>query len=345
MEILNYCIYIFNIESIISCFEKVKSEFNNSSMLESFDRIPLNFSPNVNCYTHDFTSESNENYISDIQLTPGIQEFLTLLINEDMSIYIIADISEDLLNIIILKFPFLLRSTIVLSRNNTRESYLKILKESSNKCELYDVIAFETASSRVLSKDIIYNCVVINNKYNNKDSKQIFYENVTTDFINIQTFILKEKCEFVPFYVSSKTKHRCKWIELKKYFPILARWTDNDKSKNNMNTADKRHICQVISEDISNCSFGILYLEKDDRNHIGSLIEMGLLLGQSKPIFICGQNIFEHEVLFNFDGLINNKYINNFNLFGVIRDIQYELNPFYIDFKKNLINILENCAE
>ena len=112
-----------------------------------------------------------------------------------------------------------------------------------------------------------------------------------------------------------------------------------------MNNADKMNICDIIKEDIYKCSFGVLYLEKHDKNHIGSLIEIGMLIGQNKPVFLCGDNIFVNEVLFNFDGLINVKYVDNFNLFEVIRNIQYDINPCFIEFKYNLMNMLQKYIE
>ena len=112
-----------------------------------------------------------------------------------------------------------------------------------------------------------------------------------------------------------------------------------------INTAHKINICDIIKEDIHNSSFGVLYLENNDKNHIGSLIEIGMLIGQNKPIFLCGNNIFINEVLFNFDGLINVKYIDKFNLFEVIRNIQYDINPSYIEFKDNLMNMLQKYIE
>jgi len=112
-----------------------------------------------------------------------------------------------------------------------------------------------------------------------------------------------------------------------------------------MNNADKTNICAIIKEDIFNSSFGVLYLENDDKNHIGSLIELGMLIGQNKPIFLCGNNIFVNEVLFNFDSQINVKYIDNFNLFEVIRNIQYDINHCYIEFKDNLMNMMQKNIE
>jgi hypothetical protein len=330
VNILNYCLYIFNLETIIISLSKLKFS-KESFYINSHNQNIINEMDTLNIY-------------NNIEVMPGIQEFFSLLIEEKKIIYIVTDISEELLNIVTLKFPFLSQSIIIISKNITCETYIKIIKDCSNKCNYYGMISFECDFSKLISKNIIYNLVVINDKYN-IDSKNLCIENIIPNFINIKSFIYKQIFEYVPFYVSSKTKHRNKWNELKQYFPILSRWTDTNKSKFEMNNADKMNICDIIKEDIYNSSFGVLYLENDDKNHIGSLIELGMLIGQNKPIFLCGNNIFVNEVLFNFDGLINVKYIDNFNLFEVIRNIQYDINPCYIEFKDNLMNMLQKYIE
>ena len=320
MNILKYSFYIFNLEIIIISLAKLK--FLSESL-----------------YINNLNEMDSQNIYNNIELIPGIQDFFSLLIEEKKIIYIVTDISEELLNIITLKFPFLSQSIIIISKNITYESYIKIIKNCTNKCNYYDMITFESNFNKLIPKNIIYNLVVIND---NIDSKNLCIENVISNFIDIKSFNYKKNFEYVPFYVSSKTKHRNKWNELKQYFPILSRWTDTNKSKNKMNDADKIKMCDIIKEDIYNSSFGVLYLENNDKNLIGSLIEIGMLIGQNKPIFLCGDNVFVNEVLFNFDGLINLKYIDNFNLFEVIRNIQYDINTSYIEFKYNLMIMLQN---
>ena len=317
---LKYSLYIFNLEIIIISLAKLK--FLSESL-----------------YINNLNEMDSQNIYNNIELIPGIQDFFSLLIEEKKIIYIVTDISEELLNIITLKFPFLSQSIIIISKNITYESYIKIIKNCTNKCNYYDMITFESNFNKLIPKNIIYNLVVIND---NIDSKNLCIENVISNFIDIKSFNYKKNFEYVPFYVSSKTKHRNKWNELKQYFPILSRWTDTNKSKNKMNDADKIKMCDIIKEDIYNSSFGVLYLENNDKNLIGSLIELGMLIGQNKPIFLCGDNVFVNEVLFNFDGLINLKYIDNFNLFEVIRNIQYDINTSYIEFKYNLMIMLQN---
>lgn len=330
MNILNYCLYIFNLETIIISLSKLKFP-KKSFYINSHNQNIINGTDSQNIY-------------NNIELILGIQEFFSLLIKGEKMIYIVTDISKELLNIITLKFPFLSQSIIIISKNITYKSYIKIIKDCSNKCNYYDMISFESDFSKLISKNIIYNLLVINDKYN-IDSNKLCIENVIPNFINIKSFIYKKNFEYVPFYVSSKTKHRNKWNELKQYFPILSRWTDINKSKNEMSNVDKMIICDIIKEDIYNSSFGVLYLENGEKNHIGSLIEIGMLVAQNKSIFLCGNNIFANEVLFNFDGIINVKHIDNFNLFEIVRSIQHDINPSYIEFKDNLINMLQKYTE
>ena len=124
----------------------------------------------------------SQNIYNNIELISGIQDFFSLLIEEKKIIYIVTDISEELLNIITLKFPFLSQSIIIISKNITYESYIKIIKDSSNKCNYYDMISIEGDFNKLISKNIIYNLLIINDKYN-IDSKNLSIENIIPNFI------------------------------------------------------------------------------------------------------------------------------------------------------------------
>jgi hypothetical protein len=102
---------------------------------------------------------------------------------------------------------------------------------------------------------------------------------------------------------------------------------------------DKNNLCETIKYDTTQCSFGILYTEEGERDHIGSLIEIGMLLSQSKPIYLCGDNIFKNEVLFNFKSLINCSYSSNSNLFQSFRRVQYDINQNYNIFKSKVTSL------
>jgi hypothetical protein len=92
---------------------------------------------------------------------------------------------------------------------------------------------------------------------------------------------------------------------------------------------------------------GILYLEKNEKDHIGSLIEIGLLLANQKKIYICGENIFKDEVLFNFKKYLNFSFINNCDLIKTFHNIQYDMNDDYNNFKLKIQNrkIVNNPIE
>jgi hypothetical protein len=303
MDILSYKVYIFNLNAILTDSKKINNEC---------------------CDVYKFKS--------------GFCEFFNLLLSSEKKINIITEMPIDTIT---LKFPFLLQSSIIFSNEITRDSYIKVVNNYcvyNNDCSFCDIISFENSHSLLISRDIIYNRVVISDTaIGNFD-----IENIISDFNNVETFVYKKNFEYIPFYVSSKTKYRNKWNFLKKHFPILASWTEVDKSKDDLKILDKVNICNKIQEDINESFFGILYLEKDDTNHIGSLIEMGMLIGQTKSIFLCGDNIFADEVLFNFKTLINVSYINNFNLYEVLKYIQHDINPCYANFKNNLMNILSS---
>lgn len=302
MDILNYKVYIFNLNAIL-----IKGDTSS-------------------CATCSQNYRKNE-----LAFVPGFFDFFNFLISLKMHVYIIADSFEENVDITS-TFPVILQSTITFS-NNIRESYMKIVKQHLNKDKLCNIISFENLQNQSILKDIVYNVVFI--------GQNCQFVNTISDFISIKSFVYKKNFEYIPFYVSSKTIHRCKWNELKTSFPVLASWTECDKSKDDMNEIEKMRICSLIEDDISNSSFGIFYIEKNDTDHIGSLIETGILIGQNKPVFLCGDNKFLNEVLFHFKNLINTQYIDNFNLRDVIRNVQHEVNPFYAEFEENLITTLE----
>jgi len=241
------------------------------------------------------------------------------------------------------KFTFLKKCNIVITRDDVdkrkpnNSCYIKLLDKIKNKIKLYDILAFEDSYkgwSAVYKS--IYNCILVNNK-------EYFYyktinpKNSIINFENIYNYKYKNRFEYLPFYVSSKTYHREKWIELKKYYPIIANWININKEKESITLNEKQQLCNNIQNDILNSEFGILYLEKNEKDHIGSLIEIGLLLAYSKKIYICGDNIFKNEVLFNFNENFIFSYSNNFNLYNVFNEIQYNLNNDYKNFESNII--------
>ena len=284
----------------------------------------------------------NEVYIFTLQevinnnqeIICGFTDFFHLLIELKKKVYIINRNTQNELNINNL---YILNSNIVPFDN---DSYMKIVKENIEFYDLYEIIIFESSyKSWLKAKNIIYNCVFVNNSFS--DFYDIIPENTICDFKNIKNFVYKKSFEYIPFYISSKTKHRNKWIELKKYFPIKSTWIQQNKNKNELTCIDKKNLCDNIQKDISESSFGIFYCEKNEEFHIGSLIEIGLLLAQSKKIFICGEDLYNDEVLFKFKCLFNFEYTKNYNLYKTFKKIQYDMNPNYIIFKENIKKLLQ----
>jgi hypothetical protein len=277
----------------------------------------------------------------DNELINGFKVFFNLLIDLKKKIYIIDKEKQKNIKLYDL---YILNSNIISSDNdndndNEYDCYMKIIKENIKIYELYEMIVFTSSYKNwIESKNIIYNCVFVNDSLSK--NYNIIPDNIIFDFKNIENFEYTKRFEYIPFYISSKTNHRNKWIELKKYFPIQSSWIQYNKSKEDLTTIDKTNICDNIEKDISECSFGIFYCEKNEEFHIGSLIEIGLLLSKSKKIFVCGENIYKNEVLFNFNKLFNYNYINNFNLYKTFKKIQYEINSDYLNFKKNITKII-----
>ena len=293
-----------------------------------------------NCQIFVFTL--NEIIPDYKHLICGFMDFLNCLFELNKNIYIINNFTDDIFDNIILKFPILLKTKIITlyNFNSKIDCYMQIIKENIKHCELYEIIAFESIYANYLeSKTYIYNCVYINNSFSKYND--INKENIIIDFKNINTFVYKNKFEYIPFYISSKTAHSTKWIELRKHFPIVSNWIESGKPKHELTNQDKINLCDVIYNDIKDASFCVFYCEKNEKSHIGSLIEVGMFISKQKKVFLCGHNNYIDEVTFNFDTIINVDYIENYDLYNTFRKIQYELNNEYIIFKSKILNILQ----
>jgi len=357
MNILDFSIFVFDLDGVIINTEYIHYECYKKAFNQI---IEYNLDWDEYCKIHhsiDTTFEKKfpENYkeiyykktelyknrIKDIELVSGFYEFFNLLIKHGKHICIVTDAHDEIFDIITEKFNFLKKSNIIITRNNTSkrkpnsECYLKLLNKLPKDIENHEIISFEDSYKGWISaSDVIYNCILVNDKsyiyYNTINS-----ENSIINFDKILDFNYK-KISYKPFYVSSKTNHREKWIELRNKFPIVSNWININKQKNDMNNEDKEQICNIIKNDIDIVDFGILYLERNEKDHIGSLIEIGLLLANSKQIYICGDNIFKDEVLFNFKKYLNFKYVNRNNLSKIFTSIQYNMNTDYNNFTKKI---------
>lgn len=359
MDILSYSTYVFDLDGVIinsepfhyHCYKKAfekcidyKLEWNEYCQIHH--SIDTTFSIKFPIDYEEIYSMKNKLYkeeIINITLVEGFQDFFNVLIKNGKRICIVTDATYETFNIISEKYRFLNKSNIIITRDNTQkrkpdsECYLNLLSKLPGDIENNDILVFEdsykgwTAASRV-----IYNCVLVNNK------EYIYYDkinaqNTIPDYKDILNLKIKPRFEYIPFYISSKTIHREKWLNISMFLPVVANWIHINKEKHNITTKDKEMICNLIKDDIDIASFGILYLEKDESDHIGSLIEIGLMLANNKKIYICGENLFKDEVLFNFKKHLDFSYANKYNLLKIFNNIQHDMNEEYNIFKRNTI--------
>jgi hypothetical protein len=358
MNILDFNAYVFDLDGVIinsekihyNCYKKALKDVIDydltwidyckihHSIDNSFDIMFKNEYEKI----YKCKSDYYKNEISNIELVKGFDDFFSILLKRGKCICIVTDSSHETVNSIIHKFSFLKKCSVIISREDVDKRkpdsscYIKLIQKIINHVKLHEILVFEDSyKGWVSASNVIYNCILVN------DNTYYYYEkinskNCITNFEKILEYRFKTRFNYLPFYISSKTIHREKWIEMREYFPIVAGWIDINKNKNEINDNDKKTICDIIQNDISESDFGILYLENGEKDHIGSLIEIGLLLSNSKKIYVCGNNIFKGEVLFNFDNLFDFSYSENFDLISVFKDIQYNVNDDYNYFKENV---------
>jgi len=368
MNILDFSTYIFDLDGVIINSEPIHYNCYKEALLRIVD---YNLDWNEYCKIHHSLDNSFEkifpenyeniynlkkelykNEINNINLIDGFYDFFNLLIKNGKIICIVTDATDEIIELISKRFPFLKKCNIIITRNSSKKRkpdshcYLSLLDKLPKDIENHHIIAFEDSYKGWISAtNAIYNCILINNE-NYVYYNMINAANKMNDFKNISELLFKLSFNYLPFYISSKTHHRDKWLKLQTMYPIVANWIHINKNKEEINTEDKEYICNVIQDDINSSVFGILYLEKNEKEHIGSLIEIGLLLANQKKIYICGDNIFKDEVLFNFKKYLNFSHINNFDLNKVFMNIQYDMNEDYQKFIKKInhhqIDIISN---
>jgi len=358
MNILNFSTFVFDLDGVIinsevvhyNCYKKALKncldyhlEWNDyckihHSLDNSFKKM---FPENYEKIYHQ-KSVFYKNEIENISLIDGFDIFFELLIKNGKNICIVSDTPDEIFELVCKKYPFLKKCNFIITRNSSQKRkpdsgpYITLLDKLPSDIENHDIIAFEDSYKGWSSAyNVIYNCVLVNN------DKYVYYneinaQNKITSFCDVVDFKFKPRFNYLPFYVSSKTVHREKWLSLKQYFPILANWIFINKNKQYITSNDKENICNIIQNDIINSEFGILYLENDEKDHIGSLIEIGLLLANYKKIYICGDNIFKDEVLFNFKKYLNFSFVHNFDLMKTFNSIQYDMNDNYKIFKSKI---------
>ena len=363
MNILDYSVFVFDLDGVIinselihfECYKKAFAQIINYNLeWDEYCRVHHSLDTSFECrFPETFKEiyskkkELYEGRIGDIELVSGFNIFFNTLLKHGKHICIVTDASLEVYNQISEKFEFLKKSNIVITRNSCKqrkpnsECYIHLLNELPPDIENHDIISFEDSyKGYFAASQVIYNCVLVNN------NTYIYYEQINAkNKINNFDQILDMDVniiEYKPFYVSSKTNHKEKWIELKNSYPIIANWIYVNKSKTEMNSNDREDVCDLIHKDIRNIDFGILYVEHNEKDHIGSLIEIGLLLANSKPIYVCGCNLFKDEVLFNFKNYFNFQYVEQSSLFRVFKNIQYNMNSDYKLFLENVTHYKKN---
>ena len=364
MTILDFSVFIFDLDGVVinsefihyECYKQAfKKEINYDLDWDEYCKIHHSIQ---NTFEKQFPESYKEIYhnktqlyknrIKDIELVSGFYEFFNILIKNGKYICIVTDATDEIFNNISDKFDFLKKSNIIITRNNINnrkpnsECYLRLLNNLPNDIENHEIVSFEDSYKGWISaRNAIFNCILVNN------SSYIYYDiinsqNTIKNFDKILEFNFEKRIKYKPFYISSKTIHRTKWIELKNKFPIIANWININKQKKIMSNADKEQLCNIIKDDINLVDYGILYLQRNEKDYIGSLIEIGLLMAKSKQIYICGDNIFKDEVLFNFKEYLNFKYVNKNNLPKIFNRIQYDMNCDYNNFIKSIQQLQEN---
>jgi len=268
-----------------------------------------------------FTSSSiiikNDNFIN------GFIDFFELLISHNKIIYIISDVKNITLNSFFNK-PDILSKIIII--NHDKQCYLNIIKENIHKFNLWEFVSFITNINEIMWYDYVtYNTVLISD-----DDQTKSFKHTIQNYLNIQHLNINVSLKHIPFYISSKTKYAYEWQNSLRNFPFCSEWIYCNKTKEEMTTEDKILLCSSIYNDIQKVSFGIMFCKSEDKDHIGSLIELGLLLSKNIPIFLCGDDKYVNEVLFQFGSLINFKYVNQYDIVKIVYDIYYNMDDDYM---------------
>ncbi len=90
-------------------------------------------------------------------------------------------------------------------------------------------------------------------------------------------------------YVASKASHRPMWREMRKRYPIEARWIDVDDSYIGRELTDDeyRGLWVTCIEDVSTSGAVVAWYEAGEVWK-GALIEIGVALALGKPVFLAG---------------------------------------------------------
>jgi beta-phosphoglucomutase-like phosphatase (HAD superfamily) len=345
MNIFNYDTYVFDFDGVIVDSEKFHWLSYNKATSETITYekyCEINHSitgPYFRDYLTPEIMQSKdkyyEEYIKDIPLKKGFEEFYNKLIKLGKNIYVVTNTSKEILNKFSKRFKFLNTIPIISDcKKPNHEGYMSI-----PQYDPLSIIAFEDSyRGYYAATKAIFTVILVN------DSDYVYY-NIINSQNAFENFLIIPKINYTisnkAIYISSKTHHRDKWISLKNEgYNIVASWILNNTPKELLTKEDKEILCHNFINDIKICDFGIFYSEFDDVDPIGSLIEFGIMTAFEKPIYIMGTNIFENE-LFSY---INKNtdfitYSSKYNIAENIIKICIKDSPNYISFiEKKIVN-------
>jgi beta-phosphoglucomutase-like phosphatase (HAD superfamily) len=364
MNIYDYKLYVFDLDGVIIDSEKnhwnayqealktSNCEYfkNNKLTFEKYCEINHSIDKNIsfknilnNCYDEVYNKKKEYYYsnIEKINLVEGFEDFFNKLLFNNKTICLVTDSSKKTLNILKSRFPLLEKIHYIVTRDDIKErkpsseGYLKILKKYAI-IDYSEIIGFEDSYKGFEAmSNVIYNTVFVNN------NKYFYYNNIKSTHIicnynNIDDYIFQNYDNIEKFYISSKTKYASEWFLLKKYFNITSNWINIDTKKENMCLEIKQELCNQIFIDIANCDSLIFYTNELNKDHYGSIIEIGIAISLKKKIYICGNNIYNKEVLFNFKELMDYTYSNIFNVRNILYKINLKKTQRYINYKNQV---------
>tara|TARA_Y100000994_G_scaffold224761_2_gene206665 strand:+ start:1438 stop:4143 length:2706 start_codon:yes stop_codon:yes gene_type:complete len=374
MNILDFKLYIFDLDGVIIDSEKCHYESYKKAISDIKNNIfnEIDFTYEKYCeinhsidkkisFKNIFKDQYDNIYkrkkkyyyssINELNLIKGFNLFFNKLIINNKIVALVTDSSKETLNIIINKFPILQKIHYIVTRNDVKErkpsneGYLKVLQKYSN-IDYSEIIGFEDSYKGIIAiTSVIYNTIYIN------DENYFYYDKIRyllnndkiNNYKNIDNYIIKSYDNNKKFYISSKTKHSKNWVQLKNIFHITSSWININIPKEEMTTCIKQKICNTIFNDISSCDCLIFYTNEDEKDHYGSIIEIGIALSLNKKIYICGNNIYETEVLFNFKEIMDYTYSNIFNIKKILYNINLNETNKYIEYKKRMEILKYKC--
>jgi beta-phosphoglucomutase-like phosphatase (HAD superfamily)/choline kinase len=376
MNILNFKLYVFDLDGVIIDSEKhhwnaylkalkisdCKYFKNNNLTFEKYCEINHSIDDNKSFKSilkdsyDEIYKRKKENYYSNIEkinFIEGFEDFFNKLLCNDKIICLVTDSSKEALNILKMRFPqlekihYIVTKDDVKQRKPSNEGYLKVLKKY-NYIDYSAIIGFEDSYKGITAmSSVIYNTIFVNNNtyYYYNTILPNLNTNVINNFINIDNYVVNSYDNTEKFYISSKTKYSKRWNLLKKNFNITSNWINVDTKKKDMTIEMKQELCNQIFIDIANCDSLIFYTNELSKNHYGSIIEIGIAISLKKKIYLCGNNIYDKEVLFNFKELMDNTYVNIFNIETILYQLNLKKTTRYINYKNKLTSLMNQMNQ